>query len=278
MQPITNEALVMTLLPLTSATARRCSLTLGLTALVAIALFVNRRPLPILVPQHHSYAHELTESSSLHSLLSQNTDAIEVSDLPTASFQPVLNADELIDKQFRNRLISFQLFIAHWRAGNQYASEASQHPPELCWPDNGWSCNKVMSMAGFHSGTALLPPGEWRRFSTPTGASQEVLFWCILDGSIIPLGYRPRATPWPVFLGSHFLGYWRARLHDDSVSKNDLVGPQIASPTRADVYFIRVNSTFPADPKGSNPNVCDRVDHAIPSAARIPPARSDDRP
>ena len=200
----------------------------------------------------------LAVDSELSRLLTANSAAESIEDLPTAGFQEHLRADEIVYRQFTDTDLSFQIYVACWRAGNPNAVEAASHLPEACWGLSGWRCDDARTSAVFRFAAATLRPGEWRRFSGSGRQCQEALFWCLVGDRLVPREYRgPQAFARrregvrELVTGSDFLRHWWDKLpgekqtHQDS-EKQAHQNP-IPVPCAHDVYFVRVNSAHPIE-------------------------------
>jgi len=218
------------------------SLVLGLVVLVVgiIAGVVRENPREIELQARE----QVPQIYELDRLLSECTASIRSRTLRADGYRRLLGANEIVYKRVETDRGWFELYAAYWRQGNAYGFEALQHPPDVCWAGVGWQCEAVQSERVFAVGELPLFPGEWRQFSSPDGAAQEVLFWCISGRQCIPLGYRspevilPRVT-WTDFVRrSKFLRYWlsgpKPSDHAADAAKSMLVN--------GDMYFVRVNS------------------------------------
>jgi hypothetical protein len=135
---------------------------------------------------------------SLRARFERTEVAADSERLSTLDVEGVLGADELLYYRIPGDGAEFYLYIAKWKAGNRRAYEATQHPPDWCWPANGWTCKEGRSGVVFSSSTGLLKGGEWRRFIAPDNSHQETLFWCVTGGRVLQLGFVPPSGNSPI--------------------------------------------------------------------------------
>ena len=169
----------------------------------------------------------------------------KVEALSTELVRIIVGANETLYLRCTDRAsgISHELYIVYWRAGNAYCYEAERHSPDSCWISVGWTCLESKSPKYFRVGSETLGPFNWRRYVAPNSPPQEVLFWC-LNGKIpVSIGLQnsnagDRASLMGAIEHSVFLNFWAGH-----GGVQDPTARRIASPSKGDVYFIRINST-----------------------------------
>lgn len=182
-------------------------------------------------------------SDQLQRLFSSHPGIAPFDLLDTEPTRRILGANEVVYLRCREANVSYELYVARWSAGNVNCSEATEHPPDLCWAGNGWRCVAARSNVTVGS----LGPVEWRRFERPNGTPEEVIFWCMEGSRLVALRHQkrdPKATGTTnveatgnLITRSLFLNFWfgRESMHPW------LAGP-LKAPSRHDVYFVRINS------------------------------------
>ncbi len=129
------------------------------------------------------------KSNSLQQSFDRCYISSPITDIPVEMYRSILGADEILYKRLHG-LKAFELYIARWKPGNPYAFEAADHPPDLCWPNVGWTMLKARNGVVLDS---LLSPGHERVFSNGVN-SQNVIFWCLANGRVINLPTRIAGT------------------------------------------------------------------------------------
>ena len=194
-------------------------------------------------PQSDSIVGPQPQSDHLQRLFSNQTSIATFDWFDTEQTRRILGANEIVYLRCREANMSYELYVARWAAGNANCSQATEHPPDLCWPGNGWRCVAAQSNVTVGS----VGPVEWRRFERPNGAPEEVIFWCMEGSRQVTLGHRKRepdttgtTNPEPtgnLITRSVFFNFWFG---------HESLPPRLArlleTPSRQDVYFVRINS------------------------------------
>ena len=194
------------------------------------------------------------ETSDLGVLLSNNSAALKIRDVPSGNVRTIIGANEVLYKKFEDGKTDFEVYVARWRPGNIFSTEATEHPPDVCWEGSGWRCNDAKSGVLFGNDNITLSPAEWRRFSAPDGHQQEVIYWCVAGGRSVRLSYRAVAPPRPYggiagkVFRSDFIWFWRNTIgggvkpRPTEYLQNPLA-EKVNPETDGAVYFIRLNTT-----------------------------------
>ena len=74
------------------------------------------------------------DASDIEALLTRNP-AASISTLSVADARRVLRANDFVYKKFSDGRLSFEIYVARWKAGNMFAGEAVEHPPDICWTE-----------------------------------------------------------------------------------------------------------------------------------------------
>lgn len=169
----------------------------------------------------------------------------KVEALSTELVRKIVGANETLYLRCTDKAsgISHELYIVYWRAGNPYCYEAERHSPDSCWISTGWRCLESKSPKYFRVGSETLGPFNWRRYVAPNSPPQEVLFWCLNGKITVSVGLQnsnagDRASVMDAIEHSVFLNFWAGH-----GGVQDPTARRIASPSKGDVYFIRINST-----------------------------------
>lgn len=186
------------------------------------------------------------QSDHLRRLFSNQTSIATFDWFDTEQTRRILGANEIVYLRCREANASYELYVARWSAGNINCSQATEHPPDLCWPGNGWRCVAAQSNVSIGS----VGPVEWRRFERAIGAPEEVIFWCMEGSRQVALGHRKRdpktaGTTNPEATGnlitrSFFLNFWFGWFGLESL--HPWLATRLETPSRHDVYFVRINS------------------------------------
>ena len=164
--------------------------------------------------------------------------------LSTEKVRTIVGANEALYLRCTDKIsgISHELYIVYWRAGNAYCYEAERHSPDQCWIGSGWMCLESKSPKYFRVGSDTLGPFNWRRYVAPNSPPQEVLFWCLNGKILVSVGLQnsnagDRTSLIDAIKHSVFLNFWAGH-----GGVQDPTARRIASPSKGDVYFIRINS------------------------------------
>ena len=130
-----------------------------------------------------------------------------------ARAEEVLNYDDYAYRTYVKLGASFSLYVAYWAPGRMPTRLISNHTPDRCWTENGWTCTDSVFGKVLPVGDHSLLPAQWRTF-TPPGSDQKtyVLFWLLVSGQNHDFGHRIHNYPSPTrwigqFIGEFFKGY-----------------------------------------------------------------------
>lgn len=140
-----------------------------------------------------------------------------------------LNYDDYVNRIYQRGPRQFGVYVGYWSPGRMPVQKVASHTPDRCWTENGWRCEAeeyayTLGLQGppVARNRAPLKPGQWRRFTSPNGVRQDVVFWHLVGGELYDFGERFNAAPHP-------LKWWR-----DTV--------RYAFSGSAEQYFIRLTS------------------------------------
>jgi hypothetical protein len=103
-------------------------------------------------------------------------------ELHSKATRDILRFDDYYHREFSQGSVKFSIYLAYWKPGQLARGIAGGHTPDTCWTSAGFKSIARRSEASL---TGSLPPGEWRRFQTPTGFATEVYFWHIVGGKVL---------------------------------------------------------------------------------------------
>lgn len=220
--------------------------TTTLTSLLALAVLAAAVGATLALMPANSIRKPTPASRSQHLsvFLDGYPSQVKVDNIEIESTRQAIGANEALYLRCSYRGLSHELYIAYWRAGNNFAYEATGHPPDKCWPAVGWRCTEERTNISVGTGKIRIGPLEWRKFSAPNQPEQRVIFWCMNGFQLVALGHRTTTSMQiqeskGFFESSTFLKFWRSR---DAVIFDSSVG-RIKSPSKQDVYFVRINTS-----------------------------------
>lgn len=141
-------------------------------------------------------------------------------ELVQAKVEQTLQFDHAVFLRFQNGSRDFAVYLAHWWPGKASPRTVRGHTPDVCWPNAGWMPVSERSKSIHQLAGRTVSLCEFRRFEQH-GVAQEVVFWHLLNGQVVP--FWTGALPSPAQLWRAFRGEWRA--------------------IRGEQYFLRVSTS-----------------------------------
>ncbi|HYC71269.1 MAG TPA: hypothetical protein VEB66_08695 [Opitutaceae bacterium] len=133
-----------------------------------------------------------------------------------------LRYDHAVFLRFRRGEREFFVYLVHWLPGTVHPRAVRSHTPDVCWVNAGWQPLEQASELVLDFGPQRTPSCEYRRFRL-RDHTQEVVFWHLLNGNLVP--HWRGALPTPRQLWSALRGDWSAM--------------------RGEQYFVRISSPEP---------------------------------
>ncbi|MDP2138583.1 MAG: exosortase-associated EpsI family protein [Candidatus Didemnitutus sp.] len=114
-----------------------------------------------------------------------------VTELLQGQVAAILNFDAYVFREFRRGGARFAVYAAYWSPGRMPVSRVVSHTPDRCWTENGWNCesmtfNEVWNVEGI----GMFAPNQRRIFQSPTGETEHVVFWHLVEGRSFDFGDR----------------------------------------------------------------------------------------
>lgn len=225
----------------------RASLSIFIAISLATTLYYNFHS-----RYHQSTPTDVSELDDLRSLEVQLPAGARAVELDVETYRRVLGANEIYYKAFRHGGDEFEVYIAHWAAGNPFSGHASRHPPDLCWENAGWFIADRLHPRSIHIRDRLEHTAEWRRFRAENGAAVEALFWCV-SGTRLAISIEGRTTarefataPSNPFIAmlhrSGFFSYWLARLDGGQSAEMQTQNDAGRHALDTSTFFVRINT------------------------------------
>lgn len=170
----------------------------------------------------------------------------------TKAVSRILDFDSYVFREYSNGVISFDVYIVHWRAGKIPVAMVAGHTPDVCWVNAGWK-----QQAAVYGDPTRLQSGsvisiERRKFESPLGRTRDVWFWHVGGRAMFIQGR-------PLFTGA---GGIRWRLRD--------LWTEFCQGTTAQ-YIVRISSATPLNDLLKEPFVLQMFE-ALASVGCVPTA------
>jgi hypothetical protein len=120
----------------------------------------------------------------------QRLSGWETEDLPIGATESVsesslktLNLNDWVHREYRSPKGSFTVYIAYWGPGQMPIRLVSQHTPDRCWTENGWSCtDRRFDVVKEVNGKAIQP-AQWGEYEIQDLRTQTY-FWHVVNGEV----------------------------------------------------------------------------------------------
>lgn len=99
----------------------------------------------------------------------------------TEASERILNLDDFVHRRYSSPRGSFSVYVAYWGPGKMPIRLVSQHTPDRCWTENGWTCTDRRFNVQKFVGGEELQPAQWGEYAIQE-FENESYFWHVVNG------------------------------------------------------------------------------------------------
>lgn len=165
---------------------KRFKILLSSAIFILLAVLVTVQFIAYVTPP----AEGITDHQALSTLIPSNLKGWTVEELPIGPTESVserslklLNFNDFVHRRYSRSDLSFSVYVAYWGPGKMPIRLVSQHTPDRCWTENGWTCTDRKFNVEKKVGTELIQPAQWGAYKIDE-YSNQAYFWHVVDGEV----------------------------------------------------------------------------------------------
>lgn len=95
----------------------------------------------------------------------------------------LLNLDDWVHRAYTGPRGTFSVYVAYWGPGKMPIRLVSQHTPDRCWTENGWSCTDRRFNVEKTVNGHRIQPAQWGEYTINDYVNQSY-FWHVVNGEV----------------------------------------------------------------------------------------------
>lgn len=165
---------------------RRIKIILSSAIFILLAFLIGIQVFAYLTPPPDG----ATDNPPVATLIPSELNGWMVEDIPLGPTESVterslilLNLNDFVQRQYSNAGTSFSVYVAYWGPGKMPIRLVSQHTPDRCWTENGWTCTDRKFNVEKQVGKENIQPAQWGEYKIHEYTNQAY-FWHVVDGEV----------------------------------------------------------------------------------------------